>query len=299
MNDRAFTALLWALFVTGVVLIIFADIWFVHAVAGPASSLGEALFVASVLGLTVDKYVKLKLSREVSRNVMEATLGHHLPPALHAELESITRYKIVRRNFKIRYTLTLVDHAMWLDSFVDFEAENMTDEKQTFTHTMWVQKPFGHKDTSIEQLLLAKCKTGRKDDDYEYKSNDLQKASSDVAGNARLWTKSVGIQPKEVVRFWSRTRQVFPPEHVDLFIFTDPTIGVEVSVTCPDSHKVEVLMLHRLETQVVATPVQTWELRNAAFLPNTGVSIEWRVQEQVITVAPPTDATTPALEEKQ
>ena len=59
------------------------------------SALGEALVIAAILATTVDQYAKLRLAREVSRDVGLALFGIEAPSSYVSQLHSVLSTKIV------------------------------------------------------------------------------------------------------------------------------------------------------------------------------------------------------------
>jgi len=238
-------------------------------------SIGEALFIAAFLAMTVDAFVKERLARQVSQDVMAAALGYHVPQEIRDEIREIASFRTIRRDVDLMYNITPYegsnDH-VWVNATLEFEIENLTDVPQPFRHMIWVQKPFRFKEP-LQQVLYAKA-TGLGAADYELQAADLPQR--DVPGeHAVEWCRDVVIQPHAKARFWSKSVQIHPAEHVDTFWLVQPTIGVKVRVYTAATTDVSVNFAHRRNDDKEVAAGNTWTLR-AGFPPQSTITIEWR-----------------------
>src|SRR6266702_5683670 len=79
-----------------------------------AISIGEALFVAAILGFTVDKYIKEFLVREASKDIFKYLVGYKLPEGIQNRLRDLMGTSLIRRNYQVIYTLTAISNDQML-----------------------------------------------------------------------------------------------------------------------------------------------------------------------------------------
>ena len=63
-----------------------------------AGSVGDALLVAALLAVTVDRYIKSDLIREASKDVHKYLVGYHLPEELKERIQEMMCEPIIRRD---------------------------------------------------------------------------------------------------------------------------------------------------------------------------------------------------------
>jgi hypothetical protein len=74
--------------------------------------LGDAVMIAGLIAIGVDRYVKGKLLTEVARDVLSFAAGHDLPPALKQRVSGLIRVPYYRRDFQMRLTLAPLDNGL-------------------------------------------------------------------------------------------------------------------------------------------------------------------------------------------
>jgi len=105
-------------------------------------SVGEALIVASVLGLTVDRYIKQYLIRKASKDVSKYLVGYNLPEEIKARIQALMGTALIRRNWQIAYTLDplpLTDEVI-IDVRYTFELENVSNTVQYYEQGFQAEK---------------------------------------------------------------------------------------------------------------------------------------------------------------
>lgn len=85
----------------GLVLIFIGSGWNVGALM---AHIGVALFVAFILGFTIDTWVKGKIVRDV----FDAALGYVLPPIFRSEVQRVIGFKFICEDHLMRMTLVRV-----------------------------------------------------------------------------------------------------------------------------------------------------------------------------------------------
>jgi hypothetical protein len=204
----------------------------------------------------------------------------------------ISSYRVIRHGVELTYKITPYEASkdyVWVDSELEFEVRNLTDSPEPFRHLLWVNKPF-HLDAAVRQLVYAKAigvETGRA---YELSGDDLPQ--TDVPGeHAVEWCRTENIPARGKARYWSRTRQILPAEHVDVFMLVQPSIDVKVRLDAASSLICKVNFAHRRNEEKEVAGGNTWRL-SCGFAPFSAVTIEWR--KRSASVPPPSTATAAA-----
>src|SRR5438874_2129572 len=98
-------------------------------------ALGHAILIAGVLGLTVDPYLKAKLTSETFDSTLRAALGKDLPPPLHDELRRIGSCNFVREHFEATFEIREEsDNQVTLSTVTNFDVRNISSEDAVFDH---------------------------------------------------------------------------------------------------------------------------------------------------------------------
>src|SRR5215475_10506723 len=84
-------AILGAMLVFGVILLLSAEAWPWKSLEKTAEGLGIALLTAALLGISVDRLLKIELARDV----FHAAFQYVLPPELKDEVARIINYKFL------------------------------------------------------------------------------------------------------------------------------------------------------------------------------------------------------------
>lgn len=234
----------------------------------------DAFIIAGLLAVTVDRYVKLRLRDDISRDVFFAALGIHLPAELKDEILAIGDCKFVRRNMSVYYRLkgSREDGFLYCDTETEFEMENLTSHPQSFEHNVWVGRaPHGCKEPE-HPILFVKAEA---QESYEYTDKDLELEERD---QERGWRCRVKLAPRGTARFWATTRQILPSRFEDVYLLLQPTVGLKVRVDGPEGIEPSVTFDHRLREEGEKLPSNTWKFK-AAFLPNSTFRIAWKARE--------------------
>lgn len=251
---------------------------------------GEALFIAGFLAATVDLFVKRRLAIEVSQDVLAAALGFHVPDEIREEIREISSFKIIRQNVDLTYRIRpyeTSDAYVWVDSELEFEVRNLTDSPEPFKHLIWVSKPFNYLGL-IRQVVYAKAVGVEPGHAYELTDDDLTPLDLPI-DQAVEWCRTERIPARGTARYWSRTRQILPAEHTDIFFLVQPSIGINVRVYTDESLSSNVRFGHRKDSQKEEAGGNTWRL-NAGFTPWSAVTIEWRKKSASMTPSSTQDA---------
>ena len=107
------------------------------------TSVGEASIVATILGLTVDRYLKGYLIRKASQDVYKYLVGYNLPDEIKARIQALMGIALIRHNWEIAYRLTPIEGSSTevpIDVTYSFELENISNTIQKYTLRIQAEK---------------------------------------------------------------------------------------------------------------------------------------------------------------
>lgn len=90
-DDESFLAAYWLYLVAGIVLLGSLVGLYFYPERGPWHGVIEAICIASALTLTVDPFVKKRLTHEVNKSIFYHVIGFDLPPAMQDRLRTYLR----------------------------------------------------------------------------------------------------------------------------------------------------------------------------------------------------------------
>ena len=261
--------------------------------------LAEALIIAVFLALTVDQYVKRRLTEEVARNVSSFMMVSELPPTLRQEFHELTQIHLYRRIdvfYKIERRPTVHDVGqIILTGESNSTIFNVRGDNEPYVHYVAVQKPLKKPDgfksinnVSAHGVLNAEGRIA----DYEEDAEKAELGRDNVMATHLEWSREVYIPKRGQADFFSKTTQILPEEHEETFVGVMPATHTTLRVDYPSDLVVTVNFGHRLRDQVAATPKgrpSQWTLAHA-MLPYQPIIIEWRKVKPIATLPPPAPA---------
>jgi hypothetical protein len=254
----------------------------VDAAAHIRTGIAEALLIAVFLALTVDSYVKKRLIEDIAVNVSSYMMVSELPAILRQEFHELTRihlYRTLDLFYKIERT---TDQQIILTGEATFTLFNVRGETEPYRHYVAVQKPFaeihGHKcinNITGKGVLNAEGHVAN----YEEEATaDKDLGAPDVTGTYMECFRDVFIPKRGQADFFTRTTQVLPDQHEEIYVNVMPGTHTIVRVDYPADMSVTVHFGHRLRNQVRSTPrvrPTQWTLEYG-ILPYQPIIIEWR-----------------------
>ena len=198
-------------------------------------AIGEALLIAGVLALTVDRYIKHKLAEEVAHDVARIAFGFHLPPEAEAIFKDITTgWRLFRENLVITWSISRIPSSHLLKVVVHFcfEIRNIGTSEEPYKQSVFVED---HDNPTIEFLRCVKHSPGSKPEtlyDYSAEKNNFQIDRTEI-GVQKAFGKEIGIKPNAnhkgpkytVVAQYSMK---LPEDYSDVFAFGGPTLKVKI-----------------------------------------------------------------------
>lgn len=256
------------------------------------TKIGEATFIAGLLGLIVDPYVKKNLSKEVLAENAIKFLMPHLDKAIQDEISALVRtgFNPCRENLRVNYRLT--DSNMpqgYVQAIIKLEytVSNNSDEKKLFTHRISVKKipesvQAADKDKQILEVRGENvCMSTFSPDTVSYvlerRGNDKQSyidEKDNNEGTRKIWEKNVFIPAKSKCNFTSKYMQILPVTYEETLPSKWLTKNIIVDVEHPESMDVFVAFNHRCKDQFT-TIGKRWKF-DYVMLPYQAIYIRWR-----------------------
>ncbi len=267
-------------FLLGFAVLGFGLIWGAHHIPDHyvvrrllAASVGEALIVASVLGLTVDRYLKEYLVRKASQDVSKYLVGYNLPDEIKARIQALMGTALIRRDWRIAYTLSPAEGSadeVYIDVHYTFELENVSNTVQSYTQIIEEER---HRNPVILEMRCDDPESGFRLIADETKS--LGKAKDGVPGviearGPEIQVKPSGGKPELRYPFMGHYRLRTPSSNSDTFSFLQPSIGVTITASYPAGYTISM----ESDRNMIVTE-NMWQLRQRAFLQSEHVMVRW------------------------
>ncbi len=229
-----------------------------------AISIGEALFVAAILGFTVDKYIKEFLVREASKDIFKYLVGYKLPEGIQNRLRDLMGTSLIRRNYQVIYTLTAISNdQMLLDVKYSFLVENVSTSETPYTPKFQGEK---HDKPKILELRCDEKNTRFRK--VAGSSGTIGEESTKVPGVIEAIGPEISLIPGRVYPISGHYQLQVPPNHSDTLSFLYPTVDVTVRVECPEEFEFVI------EGAEIETP-NMWQFGGHAFLTNEHTRVRW------------------------
>jgi hypothetical protein len=234
-----------------------------------SAALGDALMIASVLGLTVDYFLKERVLREVSADVSKYLIGYRLPVEVQDRIRWLLQTQWIRRNFHIRCRLTEINNdRVNLEITVSDEIQNITSEPHTYQDFLEFERH------DPQRVLELRCDSSDPKAQYRFADNEVQiREKPDDPGVMQALGKKIKIPPvHEAVgrnyRFTSRYAVEYPSHYSDAINFSKPTIDVILEVECPNNYRFTA-------SDADFSAHNRWEYRRL-FLPGENITFRWQ-----------------------
>ena len=234
-------------------------------------AMGDALMIASILGLTVDYFLKERVLREVSADVSKYLIGYRLPVEVQDRIRFLLQTQWIRRNFHIRCRLVEIGaDRINLEINVSHDIQNITSEPRPYQHFIEYE---AHEP---QRVLEMRCDSNDARARYRIADADIQvREKPDDPGVMQVLGRKVKIPPvhESVGRtytFTSRYVLDYPSHYSEAINFSLPTINVTLEVECPNNYRMTA-------SDADISGYNRWEYRRL-FLPGENVSFRWQRQ---------------------
>lgn len=193
--------------------------------------LGDALVIAALLAYPVDQYLKSRLLREVSRDVLSFTAGHDVPGEMKNVITDILRRPYARRHFRIRFSLHPVTFpgplsCVRLEMLTSYEVHNLTHQMIPYTLQSAIEKSYlsQHEPSTIRAVRTATFQLNQE----EIRSADgYREDDTHVRFSKPMELAPVGKTPLTVS---TERTSVYPESYFYILDVLDLTLGATVEV---------------------------------------------------------------------
>lgn len=183
--------------------------------------IGFASIIASLLGLTIDFWLKAAIARDV----FEATLGYILPPQFRDEARRIIGYKFLCEQHLLVVTLEQVNsEAVKVTSMIERKLKNITAYPEKCRN-------YAHIDEwrfSEGQSEIVECT-------IQAEGGEPLQSGSPVrdAYTVRAETPEISVEPGQTVKLCSKWIEYRRTNDVSYYHFSAPTVQPEIDVRIP------------------------------------------------------------------
>lgn len=242
------------------------------------SSFGEALMVAGLLGITVDRYTKDKLSKEIAADAFRAFWGMEQPLNLRDEVtSSVMKQAIYRRDYKVDVRLER-DSSGYLKSttIATYRAVNTTIRPVNYPIRVFVEKCaiLGAPESRIEAVSTRGLPKGQ---NLKYDGNVPTAVTErrDLEFSQNVMIPARGGRGEVFVRVQWVQYVGLEDDHSFSLVYS--TENVEAQLTVPEGFEGGIRFRHpdqAFEAESSRSPY-VWK-KSAFFLPWQGLMIWWR-----------------------
>jgi hypothetical protein len=262
------------------VVLVAASVTWVKSGNPTVRHVAEAIGVAALLGLTVDPYVKRRLSREIAKDVAPLIFAYGRPGKIADEIEYFRRITCFQQNLVVNYDFEeLRDNYIRVLTQMTYEVVNLSDEKEPWVHAPQVlMEKYG----DIEPARILGVEAAGEDieflERYSLREDEIPTERKD---DTLTFKRTVHVRPNKdrpSNRFWCKVSEPFLRNDHDFVFVTTPAVGVTIRVHKPPGLLVSVAFGHRNRDRIVITPAQEpnqWFL-DSAFPPWTWATVSWR-----------------------
>jgi hypothetical protein len=256
-----------------------------------AEGLGEALIIASVLGVVVDRYAKMKLATEVGETIAAKIHGYHLPDDLRDAINQVNDFKFVWS--KVEWDIDMFqtdanDGCLRWRSTLSYEIINITSVEQGFVHTAAITSASGF-DAADSAKIVRVAHELNDVEQYHYDGEDDEFKNGLKLTDTRLaWQNKCEIRippwnkfepsPKRY-RFFNTVEKIVAENDLRSLFFSYPAIGgVRLTIDTPAGFEVVTsLDSDNIKPRRPYTSETGWEwYTKSVYLNNQRVSVRHR-----------------------
>jgi hypothetical protein len=189
--------------------------------------LGDAIMIAGLITLGVDRYMKRKLLGEVARDVLSFAAGHDLPPELKRRVSTLIRVPYYRNDFTIQLTPTILNNGfVRIMMTTTYSVQNLTDMTPDYPVRTAIEQSLNKNEPS--QLLEMKLSGS---ENLCISANDLPKWNAQNQNDAYLaYEHSTQLLPAGGTALTVRTKRssVYPENWYYILDILDTTANCAI-----------------------------------------------------------------------
>jgi hypothetical protein len=230
----------------------------------------DALIIAGILGLTVDRYLKTELLRDASTII----LGWGLPHQLESHIRRISQTAIVRQNFRVHYRLQVDGPDVIIDVRYEWDVYNFGPRIELYQSRIAVDK---YTNPDCSKIECVAHQGGRA---THWPADSLNNAERRTENRdtitwtipaMKLWPQDhkANLPPACHVVWQYRVRM--PKDYADDVSFDGAAIGMTVSAECPP----ELVFECDADDTTTHAPNSLMWVHDRLFVPNQVVGVRW------------------------
>lgn len=248
------------------------NIW-LNWLGGLREGLGEALIIAVILAVGVDRYVKNRLLTEVTRDALSFLAGHNMPDKLKRLIEDLWRCQYVRNKFEIHFVLEDINipNFVRLRMTTTYTVWNLTEERVDYKVQTSLEKPrWEHYGSSaLEEIVVSGS------DDFKITYEEIQKDHQHDTSDYIIFERNVKLLPaakQTPLKVKTVRSAVYPDTWYYVLDLLEPTMGIKIYTNPQKKFNWDVHFFHGREAS--NHRVDFWEHRTA-YLPGQSARVIW------------------------
>jgi len=297
-----FYSVMTALFVLALVLygVAFVALEQSEVARNLLASVADALLVAVVLSVTVNRYVKVSLASEVARDVLSYAVGFEVPKEIQQEIKSMLQMPFIRHDFYLVLKLELLDpehNYVRMITRLSYAVENLSDRPRRYEFKCRMENSRFPDKGNSEIRAMGVTKVGDKRSEFSLKEAQLDQLVERGAMFVEYETTvTISAHSQTWPEFWTERSTIMRSADTYILDFLESTLGVRVQADVPDEF--DVMFLSRYGRMLNVFPPdrpRRWE-DEAVYLPAQHVRIAWAYREPVVGKQVQSAAVEPAAE---
>jgi hypothetical protein len=201
--------------------------------------LGDALIIAALLTIGLDRYLKKRLLEDATRDVLAFAAGHALPVEMRNVVRKLLRAPYLRRAFEIRLSVAPLPahpHFVRLTMTTEYLIEALTDDAPPYEFRTAIEKsPW----SSIEKSALLEASVSQ--DNKKLINCDTQQLTERPAGRPDddvatyiSFEQKLTLSSNMPAKAYTRRSAIYPESYFYVLDILQTTIGVRVLVDQSD-----------------------------------------------------------------
>lgn len=241
-----------------------------HVQENFSHALGDALFVAAILALTVDLYLKERVVKEIAKDTSKFLIGYRLPEEIQHRLKDLLQTQFVRRDCRIRLRFVKLENDakhIKLETTWSEELQNITNQELTYQETIEFEPH------DVGKFLEMRCDSEDPKANFRFLADELKPLPiKGELGRFEVRGKKIKIPPQRTTNgrkyfFTLRYETTFPIRYSEMSGFGKTVINVILEADCPED------LVVSADVADVFTP-NRWEYKRV-FMPGEYVSYRW------------------------
>lgn len=258
--------MLGAFFVFGIIFIVIPHLWNWSWDHGIISEIGIALLVASILGFTIDRWLKAELRTDA----FLAAIGHILAPEFRAEVARIIGYRLVcEQHFSfVEIEFVEIEHVRSNVLKVTSSSERTIRNKSAYVQPI---RNYAH----IDEWGYAEGTSKILECILELEGQSFTaSAKPSVEGSAfQISTEEKQLKPQQTATLRTRYVEFKNLNDVIYYHYTVPTIDPEIEVRAPDD--IECSIGFGTPAETIASRYTIRKKLVGTYFPHQNMSVRW------------------------